>query len=107
MCRELGYFNLGDIHTAVCEYNGKLTVLPKSSRRPATPEDLHLSPAQGTFFTEIIMDGCILDANLMQIGRDVRWLQKQLKAQGYASVEEIYPGLCDTERNLTLYPCIP
>lgn len=62
MCRELVCFNLGDIHTAVFEYNGKLTVLPKSSRRPATPEDLHLPPAQETFFTEIIMDGCKPDA---------------------------------------------
>lgn len=48
-----------------------------------------------------------MDANLTHIGRDVRWLQKQLKAQGYISAEEIYLGLCDTERNLTLYPCIP
>ena len=40
MCREQGYFNLADIHTAVFEYNGKLTILPVSKKRPVTPEDM-------------------------------------------------------------------
>ena len=59
MCREQGYFNLGDIHTAVFEYNGKLSILPVSGRRPATPEDMNLAPAQETMFTELILDGRI------------------------------------------------
>ena len=32
MCRQLGYFNLGDIQTAVFEYNGRLSVLPVSEK---------------------------------------------------------------------------
>ena len=46
LCREQGYFNLADIHTAVFEYNGKLTILPVSQKRPATPGDLKLLPVQ-------------------------------------------------------------
>ena len=55
ICREQGYFNLDDIHTAVFEYNGKLTILPVSKKRPATPEDMKLSPEQETLSTEVIM----------------------------------------------------
>ena len=51
MCREQGYFNLADIHTAVFEYNGKLTILPVSKKRPVTPEDMKLSPEQETLST--------------------------------------------------------
>ena len=60
MCRELGYFNLNDIETAVFEYNGKLTVLPKSEKRPLTPNDMNLQPKEDHISTEVIMDGRIL-----------------------------------------------
>ena len=43
MCRQQGYFDLTSIQTAVFEYNGKLAILPVSSQRPVTPNDLDLS----------------------------------------------------------------
>lgn len=46
MCREQGYFDISSIQTAIFECNGKLTILPKSTRRPATPEDLNILPEQ-------------------------------------------------------------
>ena len=61
MCRQQGYFNLSDIQTAVFEFNGKLSILPVSKKRPANPEDLNLSPAPEFIHTEVIMDGRILD----------------------------------------------
>ena len=79
MCRQQGYFDLTSIQTAVFEYNGKLTILPVSSQRPATPADMNLSPAQELLFTELIMDGRILDDNLRRMGLDLNWLDKQLK----------------------------
>ena len=46
MCRQQGYFDLASIQTAIFEYNGKLTILPVSAQRPATPADLNLAPEQ-------------------------------------------------------------
>ena len=43
MCRQQGYFDLTSIQTAVFEYNGRLTILPVTSQRPATPADLGLT----------------------------------------------------------------
>lgn len=103
MCREEGYFDLNDIQTAVFENNGKLTVLPKSLNRPATPEDLNLNPKEDNINTEIIMDGRILEENLKRIGLDLTWLSKQLKAQGYRNAKEIYLGLCDKDNQLSLF----
>lgn len=103
MCRQQGYFNLSDIQTAVFESNGRLTILPVTLRRPATPEDLGLKPAQETLFTEVIMDGRILDENLRRMGRDPGWLSKQLRAQGIRDASEVYLGLCDANLNLTCY----
>lgn len=103
MCREEGYFDLNDIQTAVFENNGKLTVLPKSLNRPATPEDLNLNPKEDNINTEIIMDGRILEENLKRMGLDLTWLNKQLKAQGYRNAKEIYLGLCDKDNKLSLF----
>ena len=103
LCRQAGYFDLNDIQTAIFEYNGKLSVLPVSAKRPATPTDLKLTPEQETICTEVIMDGKILDDNLHKMGLDAAWLQKQLKAQNFRSAKEIYLGVCDDKHKLTLY----
>ena len=103
MCRQEGYFNINDIQTAVFEYNGKLTILPKSNKRPLTPQDMNLTPQEAEIFTELIMDGCILHENLKRHGLDLKWLEKQLKKQNYSNADEIYLGKCDRNYNLTLY----
>ncbi len=103
MCREQGYFDLKDIQTAVLESNGQLSILPKSLKRPATPEDLKLEPEPAHINTEIIMDGRIMGENLKRIGVEEIWLQKELKKQGYKSAKEIYLGVCDEKLNTTFF----
>lgn len=103
MCRQQGYFNLSDIQTAVFEFNGKLSILPVSKKRPANPEDLNLSPAPEFIHTEVIMDGRILDENLKRMGLDDKWLLKQLNAQGYKKTEEVFLALCDENNQLTVF----
>ena len=107
ICREQGYFNLDDIHTAVFEYNGKLTILPVSKKRPATPEDMKLSPEQETLSTEVIMDGRILEENLRRMGLNAAWLHKQLRTQGVHDAKAVFLGLCDAQNRLTLYKMDP
>ena len=67
MCRQQGYFDLNDIQTAVFEFNGKLSILPVSAKRPANPQDLDLSPTPEFIQTEVIMDGHVLDENVHNI----------------------------------------
>ena len=104
LCRQEGYFNLNDIQTAVFEYNGRITILPKSEKRPLTPEDMNINPKKAEICTEIIMDGRIMHENLKRLGLDLIWLDKQLKKQKYENAKEIYLGICDKNNNLTLFP---
>lgn len=104
LCRQEGYFNINDIETAVFEYNGRITILPKSEKRPLTPEDMNITPEKAEICTEIIMDGRILHENLKRLGLDLTWLDKQLKKQKYNNAKEIYLGICDKNNNLTLFP---
>ncbi len=103
MCRQQGYFDLTSIQTAVFEYNGKLTILPVSSQRPATPNDMNLSPKQEQLFTELIMDGRILEDNLKRMGLNLTWLEKQLKERRINSAKDVFLALCDPDLNLVLF----
>ena len=105
LCREQGYFDLDEIQVAVFEHNGKLSILPKSANRPATPKDLNIAVQSAHIGVEVIMDGCVLRENLSRMGRDENWLIRQLKEQGYESAKDIFLAIYRPEEDrLTLYP---
>lgn len=104
MCRQLGYFNLSDIQTAVFEYNGRLSVLPVSNKRPINPEDMNINPPVEHICTEVIMDGRILSENLKRLGFEENWLKKQLASQGYKDHRKVFLAVCDGDKKLTVYP---
>lgn len=103
MCRQQGYFDLTSIQTAVFEYNGKLTILPVSSKRPATPNDMNMTPDQELLFTELIMDGRILEDNLKRMGLDMIWLDNQLKQRNISSPQDVFLAVCDRNLKFVLY----
>lgn len=103
MCRQQGYFDLTSIQTAVFEYNGKLTILPVSSQRPATPNDMGLAPDQELLFTELIMDGRVLEDNLKRMGLDATWLDKQLKQRHIHSSKDVILAVCDRNQKFVVY----
>ena len=104
LCRQEGYFNINDIQTAIFEYNGRLTILPKSNKRPINPQDMNINPKKEEIYTEVIMDGHILHENLKRLNLDLTWLEKQLKNKNFKSASEIYLGICDKNKNLSLFP---
>lgn len=104
LCRQEGYFNLNDIQTAIFEYNGRITILPKSEKKPLTPEDINITTEKAGICTEIIMDGRIMHENLKRLDLDLTWLDKELKKQKYNSPKEIYLGVCDKNNKLLLFP---
>lgn len=103
LCRQQGYFDLTTIQTAIFEYNGKLTILPVTTQRPVTPQDLDLSPDQELIFTELIMDGRILEDNLHRMGLDRTWLDKQLKQRHISSAKEVFLAVCDRNLKFVLF----
>ena len=105
LCREQGYFDLDELQMAVFEHNGKLSILPKASARPVTPEDLKI-PAKATHVgVEVIMDGRIMGENLCRMNLNEKWLKNQLKTRGYNDEKQIFLGIYRPEENkLTLYP---
>ena len=104
LCRQCGYFNLDEIQTAVFEHDGRLSVLPTSKSRSLTPNDLSIEPAQAEIGTELIMDGRIMGENLERIGRDIAWLEGELKRHKQGKIHDIYLAVYHPEsEKITVY----
>lgn len=104
LCREMGYFDLDEIQCAVFEHNGKMSILPKASARPATPEDLKIVAKTTHMGVEVIMDGRIMGENLERLGKCEKWLSRQLRQNGFSDVGEVFLGVYrQSEDKLTLY----
>lgn len=84
--REKGYPRPEDVEVAVLETSGRLSVIPKSAKRPLTPGDLGLSAAVEGLPEVLVMDGEVFRECLGKKGRDLDWLEKKLGEIG------LHPG---------------
>ncbi|GAB6180041.1 DUF421 domain-containing protein [Desulfotomaculum defluvii] len=80
--REKGFHNIEDVEYAILEPSGRLSVIPKSQKRPVTPEDLGINTGYEGLPTVLVMDGDVLKENLHSINLDENWLKETLAEQG-------------------------
>ena len=64
---------------------------------------MNLAPEQELLFTELIMDGRILDNNLKRMGLDLTWLDKQLKQRNIHSAKDVFLAVCDRNLKFVVY----
>lgn len=99
--RDKNLANVTDVEFAILETTGHLSVIPKSQKRPVTPEDLHLStPYEGIPLT-LIMDGHIHHQNLSKANLDLPWLRSQLEA-AVLQAEDVLIASLDTQGRLNI-----
>ena len=102
-CRVVGYHDLSQLAAVVLETNGQLSFLPKAEQRPATPQDLGLTPPPASLWADLILDGKILTKNLAAAGREERWLRQQLSRCGIGQISEVFLAMCDRAGNFQAY----
>lgn len=106
-CRIGGWFDLSQLQAAVLEHNGVLSFLPKETDRPATPTDLTLSPQQSLLQTPFVMDGCLMEENILHAKKEPAWVRRNLLRQGYQDESEVLLALWDGRETLTVFPMDP
>jgi Predicted membrane protein len=102
-CRGAGYFDISQLQTAILECNGKISFLPLAKHRPATPNDLNLTPETEAPLSHIIIDGNLMRQNLRHTGNNEKWLHCQLKAHGLSDYNEVFLATCDIHNNFHAY----
>jgi len=77
--RQKSIFTIGDVEYAILETSGELSVIQKPEKRNTIPEDFNIIPDYEGIPYDLIIDGKIMYKNLKQIGRDERWLRKEVE----------------------------
>lgn len=97
--RVAGYHDLNEVDSAILETNGQISFLPRSEYRPATAQDVGQSPAPGSLWYDLILDGNVMENNLKECGRDRTWLLNQLHRRGIGQTGEAFYAACDESGN--------
>lgn len=96
--------NIADVEYAILETSGKLSIIPKSQKRPVNPEDLKLNPPYEGLPVTLIVDGVLKEKNLTRLNLSPEWLQAELQKFGLYSWEQVFLASLDTTGNLFLQP---
>ena len=103
-CRVNGYFDLSQVESAILEPNGKISFLPVTEDRPATPKDLGIQPIQEEIFANVIVDGKVMEYNLKHAGKDRNWLNQQLDGKNIKKIEDVFLAVCDKQGTFYAFP---
>lgn len=101
--RKAGYFNLSDVYYAVQETSGSLSIIPKSSVKPASVSDMNLVVKQEGLCANLIIDGQIIDENLRNSGHDEKWLMNRLREKNIKDISSVLLAICDSSGSLSVY----
>ncbi len=95
--REDGIFDLSKVDYAIMEVSGKVTFLLKSEYEPLTGMDMNIKKDNNNLSAVLVMDGNIMKRNLMNIGKNEKWLFEQLNKNGYNKIEDLFLVLYNKE----------
>lgn len=101
MLREQSIFSVQDVHYAILESNGELSVLKKIGLQEATKQDVQAAvPIPKYIPSEIISDGKIVKKNMVELNLTEEWLLKELKKKGIQSIEQVFLAQVQTDGSL-------
>ena len=83
--------DLSGVKYAILETSGQVSVLPYAHAAPLTPQSVGLEvPEDVTLPVLVVNDGHVLMDNLRASGRDLSWLQGQLKKRRLTSPRQVF-----------------
>ena len=101
--RQFGYFDLSKINYAVLETSGKISFLAKDIDLPITKKDMNIKSKESTLCANIIIDGTLLENNLNNMNKDIKWLDKELNKRGYKGYNNILLLTLDDNGKVIIY----
>ena len=91
MLREQSIFSIKDVHYAILETNGKLSVLKKAGLEAATKKDVNASAQVPKYIpTEVIAEGKITNRNLKELNLDGRMVVRTIEKAGYWKSQNMF-----------------
>jgi len=101
LLREQNIFSIQEVHYAVLETNGELSVFKKVGQQEATKSDVKADTSPPLYMpAEIIADGKIVQKNLVELKLTEEWVMKKLRKQGVESVQDVFYAQIQTNGSL-------
>ena len=100
--RENGVFDIRDVHYAIVETTGQVSVLQKFSAQTVTPEMLSLKGNDKKPPLVVISDGDVIESSLYLFGFSREWLDRRLKAQNLSAKEVFLMTLTESGEIFTV-----
>lgn len=92
--------DISDVEFAILETNGQLSIIPKSQKRPVTPQDLKISTDYEGLSMDFIIDGKLIDKNLKKANLNTDWLYNELSKLGILDIKDVLFACLDSRGNL-------
>lgn len=91
LLREQSIFSFDEVHYAIFETNGELSVLKKPAHDSATKQDVKADVSIPPYApTEVISNGKILSENLTEIGLTEEWVLNKLRKKKIQNLKDVY-----------------
>ena len=87
--RAYGVINIGDVEFAILETNGQLSIILKPEKRGIKTEDLNIEAEYEGIAYDLVLDGQVMNDNLKLLGKNYKWLQKEVRKFGYEPEEAL------------------
>jgi uncharacterized membrane protein YcaP (DUF421 family) len=96
--RQKDIFSIDEVHYALVENNGLLSVKKKEKHLNVTRKDLNIYKSEIKLPVELIMDGEILKDNLTENNISLVWLHEELKLRKLTVGEVVYALLTSSNK---------
>lgn len=90
LMREKDVFSLHEIHYAILESNGTLSILKKSEYENTKNKSFSINEKNPSIPLTLVSDGEILTENLEIIRKDSNWLYRELRHHGIMDIKEVF-----------------
>lgn len=97
--RVKGYPDIKDVAFAILETEGQLSLIPKSTKRPVTPQDLKIPVSQEKIPITLVIDGQIIKQNLRIARMSEDDLTRTLEDSNISSYKQILFAGLDSSGN--------
>ncbi len=87
--------SISDVHYAVLETNGQLSIMLKPGKRPLQPDDMNIAPPNPGFCYDIILDGKLKKKNLEILGFNKEDLTKLLSKKNIWDIKSVLIATSD------------
>lgn len=101
--RTNNIFNIEDVHYAIVETTGKVSVMLKYKAQTVTPEMLQLKGSDPQIPSVVISDGVVLEHALKSCNLGKSWLNQTVK-ENHIQISDIFLMTADANANYYIVP---